>query len=53
MTDEYPNLSYNNIEYKLINDYNIKKVYYKMQELRNYKQKKNTINNIKKKMILK
>ena len=48
MIDEYPNLSYNNIEYKLINDYNIKKVYYKMQELRNYKKKKNTIYNIKK-----
>lgn len=28
MNDEYPNLSFNNIEYKLIKDYKIKTVNY-------------------------
>ena len=28
MHDEYPNLSFNNIEFKLVNEYNIKKNVY-------------------------
>jgi len=40
MNDEYPNLSFNNIEYKLIKDFNIKKISYTIQNFNAYKKKK-------------
>ena len=39
MNDEYPNLSFNNIEYKLIKDFNIKKISYTIQDFNAYKKK--------------
>ena len=40
MNDKYSNLLFNNIEYKLIKDFNIKKISYTIQNFNAYKKKK-------------
>lgn len=38
--DEYPNLTFNNIEYKIISQFNIKEIKYSLKDFNNYKRKK-------------
>jgi len=37
MHDEYPNLAFNNIEYKIISQFNIKEIKYSLKDFNYYK----------------